>query len=443
MSVAVPTTASDFTVATSGSASSITGNKPANVADGDLLVAWVTYRNSGTTFTPPSGWSLATSQTTGQSEAVYYKPIPSAAAETATTYAWSFTGGVGRVGVIIFRVTGANLSSPIDATGTWESGPTSSMVLPAVTAVAANAMLLAFGLALTSTTSHPVFTAPSGMTTLTQTQWDNGSASSSVWVGFKTLTATGSTGTETATLSPNASSGNGVMLTIAPASFPAPTAAFTDSTSALTVNVDGTSSTAVSPATITGYDWNWGDSTTDGTGSTASHTYASAGSYTITLTVTDSNGQTNQVTHSVTVSAASGTATAQAVTASSGWTPSSGTPLSCITDNDPTTFVTSSGAPTALEFDFQLQPMTPPASGQPLKVFLTMDRLLSTTGTLAAQLFEGSTQRSALTGVAIPTGSGSSVSGLVTLTFPWTDVQNVTTGGWNAGLTVKLQVTAS
>jgi hypothetical protein len=47
-----------------------------------------------------------------------------------------------------------------------------------------------------------------------------------------------------------------------------------------------------------------------------------------------------------------------------------------------------------------------------------------------------------LTSVAIAAGSGSSVSNVVTLTFPWSDVQSMTTNGWNAPR-VKLQITAS
>jgi hypothetical protein len=221
-----------------------------------------------------------------------------------------------------------------------------------------------------------------------------------------------------------------------------PTASYTYSRAGLTLSVDGTGSTAVSPATVSSYDWNWGDGTTHGTGSTASHTYATAGTYSVVLTVTDSNALTNPSTQSVVISAPAGTVTAESIATAPSWTASSGTVLSCITDSDNTTLVTSSAPPTAQEFDIVLQAMTPPSSGQPLKVFFTMDAPLSTSASLAAQLYEGATQRSSLTGVTIASGSGATVTNVVTLTFPWTDVQNVTTGGWNA-LTVKLQVTAS
>lgn len=232
-------------------------------------------------------------------------------------------------------------------------------------------------------------------------------------------------------------------LTYLGASTAPPTAAFTHTQSALALTVNGSTSAAVSPATLSSYDWDWGDGTSHGTGATpAAHTYSAAGTYSVVLTVTDSNGLTDTDTQSISVAAASGTATAQTVDVSTNWTASSGTALACVTDGDPTTYVTSQAPPTGQEFDFTLQALTPPSTGQPLKVFLTADALLATTATLAAQLYEGATLRSSLSGVTIPSGSGTTVVGLVTLTFPWTDVQSVTTGGWNA-LKVKLQVTAS
>jgi PKD repeat protein len=49
------------------------------------------------------------------------------------------------------------------------------------------------------------------------------------------------------------------------------------------------------------YAWNWGDLITQ-TGVTATHTYTTNGVYTITLTVKDTLGQTNSVSHDVTIS---------------------------------------------------------------------------------------------------------------------------------------------
>jgi hypothetical protein len=228
-------------------------------------------------------------------------------------------------------------------------------------------------------------------------------------------------------------------------STPPPTAAFTASPVGFVVNVDGTTSSAVSPASIASYDWNWGDATTHGTGSTSSHTYSTTGTFTITLTVTDTAGTTNQVSHNVAIANIGQTTTVAAINDSTNWTPTGGTALGVITDGDPTTLITSLAPPTAQHFDFTFGPLTPPPAGQPFKAFFAMDLLAGSTGTFNAQLFEndGTTQRSSLSGVAIASGSGSSVSNVVTLVFPATDVSAMSTGSWASGVKVKLQVTAS
>lgn len=232
---------------------------------------------------------------------------------------------------------------------------------------------------------------------------------------------------------------NGTTTFIGPPSSP-PTAAFTFSSAGLTASFDGTSSAPVSPATIAGYAWDFGDSTGTSTSSTPTYTYTTAGTYTVSLTVTDSNSLTGSVSHSVTITAPQASVTVASITLSTGWTASTGTALACITDGDPTTFITSSASPTGLELDLKMQAMTPPITGQSLVVVLGSDMLLATSGTVDAQLYEGATLRSSLTNQAITAGSGSSVAGTVILTFPWSDVSSVSS--WDA-LTVKLQVTAS
>lgn len=235
---------------------------------------------------------------------------------------------------------------------------------------------------------------------------------------------------------------DGTLTYLGPALVP-PVAALSASVLLRAVTVNGSASSATSPATIVSYDWDWGDGTTHGSGATpATHTYAADGNYPITLTVTDSNAKTATTTTTVSVAAAAATGTVQSVDVSTGWTPSSGTALACLSDGDPTTYISSSAGPSGLELDWTLHGAVPPSPGQPFRVFLAVDAIGATAASMNAQLYDGATQRSALTGLGVPLGSGASPSGSVTLSFPWTDVQNVSTGGWNA-VKVKTQFTAA
>jgi hypothetical protein len=89
--------------------------KPTNTADGDLLVAFIYGQAGGSTVTPPSGWTLVATDNSVSPRAMYIgvKPIPSAAAETATSYNFGLSTNMRNCGVI-FRVTGANLADPVD-----------------------------------------------------------------------------------------------------------------------------------------------------------------------------------------------------------------------------------------------------------------------------------------------------------------------------------------
>ena len=82
-----------------------------------------------------------------------------------------------------------------------------------------------------------------------------------------------------------------------------PSASFTFSCVLLTCTFDGSGSTDNNG--INSYAWNFGDSQT-GSGATVSHIYASGGTFTVVLTVTDTVGQTDNESHSVTVTAGSG-----------------------------------------------------------------------------------------------------------------------------------------
>ncbi len=113
-------------------------------------------------------------------------------------------------------------------------------------------------------------------------------------------------GAHTVTLTVTDNSGllDSVSHTIAGAGSP-PTAAFSASpASAQTGTAVWLSAAASSDpgGTITSYTWNLGDGTT-AHGSVVSHIYATAGAYTVTLTVTAGDGESAQVSHTVTITA--------------------------------------------------------------------------------------------------------------------------------------------
>lgn len=216
MALQALTGAGNVTTANNGAASSITVNKPANTADGDLLVAFVYFRNSAGTITTPAGWTaLGPANTVDETFVAYYKPIPTASAEAATTYVFSSSAGSSRTVGVIFRVTGANLTTPLDAAGVQAAHTgTSSLALPEVTAASTRALLLSFEILNTSTTTTSAFTAPTGMTEVAQDTAVGAAATATVQVAQQSLTATGGTGSRTATISPTAANSGGFMVTI-------------------------------------------------------------------------------------------------------------------------------------------------------------------------------------------------------------------------------------
>lgn len=216
MALSSPTGAGNVNYTTDAFGSSITLTKPSNIADGDLLVAVLYWRNANGTPTVPSSWVLlGTLNTTFETFGVYAKPIPTASGEPAD-YTWGINTGTQRTLGIIFRVLGANLSAIQDSAGSLAAYTgTASVVLPQVTTVAADTLLVGYAIANGVTTgAPPVFTGPGSMTTIESRSADNGGATSAIWVGTQVLAAAGATGTRTATMSPSAANSGGIMVAI-------------------------------------------------------------------------------------------------------------------------------------------------------------------------------------------------------------------------------------
>lgn len=211
------TGAGNVTGATSIDTTTVVVSKPANVADGDLLVAAVYVQNTSvTSVTAPSGWTLLAALSS-RPGGIYAKAIPSAAAESASTYTWTFNTTSARNSAQIVRLTGAKLSSLPDAAGTTATtSGTTSCVIPAVSPVSAATLM--FTMVYTNLTGGVVatLTPPGGTTELDErgsTSANNSTSSTSI--NAQTLSASGSTGTRTYTISTTATNSGGIAVTLA------------------------------------------------------------------------------------------------------------------------------------------------------------------------------------------------------------------------------------
>jgi hypothetical protein len=216
MPAVVQTGTGNVTTTNGQNVTSVTVAKPANTVDGDLFLALVYHRNSGATLTAPSGWTWAKQDAVNATYGVAYKAIPSAAAETATSYAFSTSGGSGRMTTGLVRVTGANLASPLDATGTTSGTTgTTSLTMPSMNAGVAGALLIAVetnngGSTVSAFTPDPAMTGIAQINVKTP----DGTGSCNTQFAQQQLTSTGATGTRTCTMSPAANNSSGFLMTI-------------------------------------------------------------------------------------------------------------------------------------------------------------------------------------------------------------------------------------
>lgn len=123
----------------------ITINKPAGVANGDVLVGaafWTT--TAGTNRSVPSGWAEQQFNTTGYSGFLLTKPITNAGGEPAS---YTFTANTAPTGwaACIVAVSGRNTGAPVTASnvGTAGSG-TGNVTVNTITAAAGDDLVLVY-----------------------------------------------------------------------------------------------------------------------------------------------------------------------------------------------------------------------------------------------------------------------------------------------------------
>ncbi len=193
-----PTYRSSSTNSTTGA--TLTISQPSGVAAGDLLLAQITWKTSGTTPTVPSGWTQiqtdTASYTSGKNsrwlrQRIYYHVAGSG---ESGPYSWPFGSNVIATGVIV-AYSGTLPSAPIDTTsGDSATADGTSMTAPSLTTSAANEIVAAFfG---SDQADKNSITKPSGTTT--RDEIANGSYSQA---DDYTQASAGATGPQTATQS--------------------------------------------------------------------------------------------------------------------------------------------------------------------------------------------------------------------------------------------------
>lgn len=193
------TSGTDYTTSSSASASSITANKPGGVVDGVTLRAFAFSQvSAGAAMTAPSGWTLESAPTLRRG-GIYSKFIPTASAETATSYTWS-CASAGRMDVAIWISTGEG-STPVDVSATWTSESTTSTA-PSVTATNANDVLAVFAYWNNSNTTSSTVNYPGGQTKLLDLSSPNTGNTSGISIGYEQLSSSGATGTRALTATP-------------------------------------------------------------------------------------------------------------------------------------------------------------------------------------------------------------------------------------------------
>lgn len=241
----VQTGAGNVTTAVAHTATNqITVSKPANVAVGDLLVAWIASQNNSNT-TPPtsSGWTRPTGtpyNVTGDAgrrpSGLFFLRVTDSTVLAGLPSSWTWAGptGTGRWGGGIARITGADLSvDPATyVTGAYNTDSTLAAVaraLPGLTVPADDHLLLVGASAQMNAVATPTAVTWSG--SLSEAFDICSIASGSVAHQTMSLAFeeadTGATGTRTATFAANPASASGYMVAVPSGTPPTPTSTST------------------------------------------------------------------------------------------------------------------------------------------------------------------------------------------------------------------------
>lgn len=213
--------AGDVTTAAPTSGTSVTIDRPANTAAGDLLICVVFHHLSGGTLTRPGGWESCGPSGNSVGTFESFSRAVSAVGNEPANYTWTNTGS-DRACAVMFRVTGHNPTVPIDAFGTVSTVGTTTVTAPGITTVQDQTLLVAAWESSKGAGTPSVITPPDPMMAVGSAT-SAPSSSSTLQVAVTTRGDAGAVSSKTATISPTASSATAFMFAIAPASSTTPT----------------------------------------------------------------------------------------------------------------------------------------------------------------------------------------------------------------------------
>jgi hypothetical protein len=167
--VAIQTGTGNHTSNTATTGTSIACNKPANTADGDLLIAFVADQSTAPASTlTQASWTKIGTTPSGRVVDVWVLPVPSAAAISGTaSWTWaSSPSAAARWCIDIFRLTGANLTNPLLSVVAFvASSPFATVAVGAQSGLPAEALSFLFAHSVnTAAQQNAAWVANSGYT---------------------------------------------------------------------------------------------------------------------------------------------------------------------------------------------------------------------------------------------------------------------------------------
>ena len=213
------------TAASSGNVTSQPVDKPANLADNDLLLVATGFQNGATsdhTSAPDGTWvrlSPVISTTDHRGTSLWGKFISSASGEPAS-YTFSTSAAAGRAGLVAQRVTGVDSADILDLISAWSVDTGGGTELDITGLTTSEDEILVVGVSATNTsagTAAPTHTAPAGMALGGQaTSQPSGGTNASTTVGLYSVAQNtpGASGTKQVGYSTSVTNSRGFLVAI-------------------------------------------------------------------------------------------------------------------------------------------------------------------------------------------------------------------------------------